>query len=443
MTEDDMYRYVSLPSWKPRTRFTEISMIRPFLEYVISTRTKALSLAFAYKWIRRTLVGLERGYASKRANCISRYLDWCAQQGMCTNPFAELQRKHGLPLVRIVEIVLRPRFRERLANQHPVKPWSSHLAPLMRARIDRMKTLGYKYLTRERDFYDLDLYLQDHPELAKLPVVDQVAQWAASLCCKSKRWAADYCARTLAMELARTDDKQVVPLPNTALGREVVRKYRKPHVFSIDDLVCLLEVAKNAKARCVPNFGIRVHAIISILCCTGIRIGELGRLKLKHVNLQENLLEVLDSKFFKSRLIPFTGGVGQIIRNYLVVRASEGAPQDPESPLWWSLMTKRAIGYSGLHCCVREVLRAAGLKSAIGREGPRVHDLRHSFATLRVHMWIDADEDTQNKLAYLATYLGHKDIKSTVHYLHYGPEIAERATRGLRDRISAAIGRLP
>ena len=180
-----MYRYVSGPAWKPRTRFSAIAIIRRFIEYVSQMGASDLNVEFLFNWIRQDCVGITREHASKRTNCVARFVEWCEQQGLCTNPFAELERRHGLHLVRLVEIVRRPDYEAELAKFRATQPWSSHLAPLLRARIDRMQSLGMKYKSRERDFYDFDLYLQKHPELASCSVNQQVAAWAASV--RSKR----------------------------------------------------------------------------------------------------------------------------------------------------------------------------------------------------------------------------------------------------------------
>jgi integrase/recombinase XerD len=79
-----------------------------------------------------------------------------------------------------------------------------------------------------------------------------------------------------------------------------------------------------------------------------------------------------------------------------------------------------------------EVIRRAGLKPAAGRVGPRVHDLRHAFVVGRMLSWYREGVDAQSRLPYLATYLGHKDIYSTLVYLTITQELLQQASERFR-----------
>src|SRR5256712_7609223 len=80
------------------------------------------------------------------------------------------------------------------------------------------------------------------------------------------------------------------------------------------------------------------------------------------------------------------------------------------------------------------VLRRAGLKPATGRIGPRVHDLRHAFVVNRMLAWYREGINPQSRLPYLATYLGHKDINSTLVYLTITQELLQQASERFRVR---------
>ena len=76
---------------------------------------------------------------------------------------------------------------------------------------------------------------------------------------------------------------------------------------------------------------------------------------------------------------------------------------------------------------MRNVIRLAGFKPQPGRIGPRVHDLRHSFVVNRMLAWYHEGINPQSRLPYLATYLGHKDINSTLVYLTITQELLQEA----------------
>jgi integrase/recombinase XerD len=67
------------------------------------------------------------------------------------------------------------------------------------------------------------------------------------------------------------------------------------------------------------------------------------------------------------------------------------------------------------------------------RTGPRIHDLRHTFAVHRLLAWYRHGQDVNARLPALATYMGHVDISSTRIYLQPTAELLQQVNRRLRD----------
>jgi site-specific recombinase XerD len=72
--------------------------------------------------------------------------------------------------------------------------------------------------------------------------------------------------------------------------------------------------------------------------------------------------------------------------------------------------------------------------AAVRREGgsrrqPRLHDLRHTAAVHRLIHWYRSGADLQRLLPRLATYLGHRDLSGTQHYLTLTPPLLREASR--------------
>jgi integrase len=88
-------------------------------------------------------------------------------------------------------------------------------------------------------------------------------------------------------------------------------------------------------------------------------------------------------------------------------------------------------------------MRRAGLKPVHGCQGPRVHDVRHSFVAHRMLSWYRSGIETQSLLPYLATYLGHKDIRSTLVYLTATEDLLHHVSERFKqhsDAVQRAIG---
>jgi integrase/recombinase XerD len=79
-----------------------------------------------------------------------------------------------------------------------------------------------------------------------------------------------------------------------------------------------------------------------------------------------------------------------------------------------------------------DILRRAGLKPSRGKTGPRIHDLRHSFVVNRILEWYRADINPQDKLPFLTTYLGHRDIYSTLVHITVTQDLFHEAGERFR-----------
>jgi site-specific recombinase XerD len=99
-------------------------------------------------------------------------------------------------------------------------------------------------------------------------------------------------------------------------------------------------------------------------------------------------------------------------------------PCEPDSPL---LLNQR--GRRLRHPSVYQAFRRLLSQCAIPYHrdtGPRIHDLRHTFAVHRLLAWYRDGQDVNARLPWLATYLGHVDIQSTQVYLRATAELLEQ-----------------
>jgi site-specific recombinase XerD len=71
-------------------------------------------------------------------------------------------------------------------------------------------------------------------------------------------------------------------------------------------------------------------------------VGEIVRLTLADVNLQDGTIEIRETKFFKHRLLPLAAGVIAVLKNYLVAREQAGGPTSSDSG-WAVLLIWRIV----------------------------------------------------------------------------------------------------
>jgi integrase len=174
--------------------------------------------------------------------------------------------------------------------------------------------------------------------------------------------------------------------------------------------------------------------MLVLACCAGLRIGEIVRLDVGDFDKDDRTIDVRGTKFFKSRRLPLANSVTSALQSYLSARSQAGAPTNPDAPLFWH--ERKAGRYSVVttNKLLTAILRRAGLKPKPGRSGPRIHDARHTFVVNRMLVWYREGVNPQSRLHYLATYLGHKDINSTLIYLTITQELLQQASVRFRVR---------
>jgi integrase/recombinase XerD len=202
----------------------------------------------------------------------------------------------------------------------------------------------------------------------------------------------------------------------------------RPHIYSTNELTALLTATGVLKSCRNPMQPYTFRVLLLLLYSTGIRVGEALRLTLRDVDLHSRLITIRDTKFFKTRLVPLGPRLTKELLAFLKLRSALPMQHREESAFFAS-STGRAIPYQHVITLFQRVRHAAGVRRDKGSSyPPRLHDLRHTAAVHRVIAWYRDGADVQRLLPQLATYLGHKDLRSTQHYLTMTPELLERAS---------------
>ncbi len=441
MKHDDINRFLKSLSLAPKSRYTYVTSLRAFKTFVQKRARpgETMSIETVRAWLKRDAARSPFKNVVGRAGIIVRYLDWKAAAATTLHPFAELKQHYGGRLMTIVRALLREDYRDALERLRPLPEWSSSLGPLMREHVARMRSLGYRYETRARDLRRFDRYLQRHPELNGEPFPVLIEAWQSSGCTPRHRLMVQLCARALSKAMHRRDEKIPIRTIEMGLQRRVSREERKAYIYSETEIVRLFKAARSFGSRYAPLRGIMVHTMLALAYCAGLRIGEIAALTLRDIDTERGIIDIRETKFFKTRRLPLATRVVAALSSYLEAREKAGAPTGPDAPLWWTPQRRKGYSYGQLEKLLTRVIRRAGLKPEPGREGPRVHDLRHAFVAHRMLHWYREGVEPQSRLPHLATYLGHKDIVSTLVYLNITPELLQQASERYRRRSAQAL----
>ncbi len=198
-----------------------------------------------------------------------------------------------------------------------------------------------------------------------------------------------------------------------------------PYIFSPDEVARMLTAARALRAtRLNPLKPHTFEMLFGLLAATGLRISEALKLRLDDV-LADGVLHIRATKFNKSRLVPLHPSVMAKLDAYLDVRNRYGGFQDK---LFLTECGQPLPNGTARHV-FHAVLGRAGIATDRPRR-PRMHDLRHTFATRVLEQCAAGREEVARDFIALSTYLGHGHIKHTYWYLE--------ATPGLMGDIAAA-----
>jgi len=163
----------------------------------------------------------------------------------------------------------------------------------------------------------------------------------------------------------------------------------------------------------ITNIGPHAAAALRLLIFTGARLREILDLQWDHVDLQRGLLFLPDSKTGKKTIVLGVAALAVLenlprLGKFVIAGTDNDKPRaDLQRP--WALVSKRA--------------NLAGL---------RLHDLRHSFASVGAGSGFG--------LPVIGKLLGHSNSKTTERYAHLAADPLRRASDAISGSIAKAMG---
>ena len=306
--------------------------------------------------------------------------------------------------------------------------FQSSLSPILKRYLDLKEALGRKYSSERRILGSLDRFLltQAGSDL-DVKVFDGWCRAYEHLSTGVQRDRMRI-VRNFCLYRRRFDPHCFVPdLLLFPANHQPIR----PYIFTEAQIAHLLAQTTRLCRTANSPLSVEVYRLaIILLYSTGLRRGELIRLMVSDYDPRERILAVRGSKFHKSRLLPLPEDIAFEIEAFLPARSVFIPQPGTEVPLLCNRSCPDWRGYTGtgLGQGIRRLLLFAEIRKPDGRT-PRVHDFRHSFAVNALLRWYHAGIDVENRLPYLAAYMGHVSIVSTQYYLHFIEPLRTLASR--------------
>jgi integrase len=254
---------------------------------------------------------------------------------------------------------------------------------------------------------------------AQQPSKVQPAHWARRLSF----------VRGFAQYRSATDPRTQIPAPGLLPFRP---KRARPYLYSDSEIRDLLHAALTMPYR-YERGKLRpwvYYCLFGLLSVSGLRVHEACNLELRDVDLKAGVLTIRGAKFGKTRLLPLHASTCHVLGEYVSRRNRHWGQRPVSSHLFVSSSGGRLDG-ADVRRTFYALSRQVGLRGPSDSDGPRLHDLRHRFATHTLVRWYRSNQDPERKLPLLSAYLGHVHVADTYWYLCMSPELMREAMRRL------------
>jgi integrase len=240
----------------------------------------------------------------------------------------------------------------------------------------------------------------------------RIYDWCASASSPNRAQTWFEVLRRFCIFLNSEDPRHEIP-PANVFGRSK-RPRPVPYILQPDQIRAIMRATLDLppKGSITP---LTYHHLFGLLAATGLRISE--ALALKHDDLTDDGLVVKYGKFRKSRLVPIDTTTRRALTDYLAIRLRLGGHGND----MFVVTTGQAPDKSTASRMFLRIARQLGFRGPPGTRGPRMHDLRHTFAARSLEACAHDRTAVAHHMAALSTYLGHVDVKGTYWYLEATP----------------------
>jgi len=195
--------------------------------------------------------------------------------------------------------------------------------------------------------------------------------------------------------------------------RKILRNAYVPYIFTDEELHRVFHACDQILPHPLSQKCQVFPALFRVLYGCGLRISEALALRVKDVDLSEGILTIRRAKFDKDRLIPLASS----LTAYLTTYAKHVHALSGRSSYFFPNKDGTCPRADTVYKNFRTILWKSGISHGGPGRGPRLHDLRHTFATHALRHMVEQGMDLYCALPILSTYLGHASVAATERYV--------------------------
>lgn len=296
--------------------------------------------------------------------------------------------------------------------------YKSGLARQINAFIEEKRACGCKYEKEAKTFQAFDRFLVEQgvvtPILPRL-VAEKWIEKRPNEKRKNQKWRLNFTKRFAKyLQLSGYD----AYCPALTISSQDDTDF-SPYIFTSDELKRIMKYFESMMpSRQSPTGYIVIPLLFKTLICCGLRTGEAVGLRVKDVDLANGTILIREAKHDKQRYVPLSKSLwAEYIQCFEAIHA--GSTGDD---YFFPNARRNCYHTTTVYNMFREALWHCEIAHKGRGYGPRVHDLRHTFAVRSMQKLKKSKGDIVATLPYLSAYLGHCNMGATQIYLHLTTE---------------------
>ena len=310
---------------------------------------------------------------------------------------------------------------------------SGVFAPLAEEFISFKRAQGYKYNSEAKVLSRFCRFTEGYGLTAPVLTRELAMDWTAPRegeAAKSRQHRVSL-LNQFGKYLEITGHK-VCTLPSQHWGRSSFT----PYIFTHEEIERIFLAADSirpiAQAR---NLHKELPVLFRLLYGCGLRVSEAVGLRCRDVDLEKGILTIREAKNGRDRLIPLSESLLKLLRSY----RQDTACWLQEDDFFFPAPDRTILSPNTVYQRFRKILWAAGIPYNGKGNGPRLHDVRHTFAVHTLQKWVERGEDLTAMLPVLSVFMGHKSLQATSRYLRLTAEVYPDVVRQVETVCAYAI----
>lgn len=288
--------------------------------------------------------------------------------------------------------------------------------------------LGYKYKTDEIIIKEIVKYLNDNNiDIITKEVIENYVRLNRNL--TQNTIARNIVTFKAFCKYIKQQGIEAYQVSDKIYTREI--KY-KAYIYSHDEIKRIYNSLTKAINSNHYSYYCKViyPIIIKILYQTGMRIGEILNLTINDYDSINGLFHLKQTKNNQERLIVLSDGLNKIINDY-TIKFNYKFKFD-------NRLFK--VSVSSVETYFDKVLSLSNIVKT--DNGPRLHDLRHTFIVHLIEKFINEELDLNVMLPIIQTHVGHQSIKSLTYYFQITNDLLNIVNKISEEKLGYLIPKM-